>query len=352
MKRYFSSTARLVLLVIFTCIFLAITTKFFGEPSSRPVLAALHNPPASPYHNVIVVAKSGGDFTSVQKALNSITDNSPINHYLIWVAPGIYNETVTMKQYVDIEGAGEMATRIINTTSGLYGATLLGASNAELRYLTVESKGFIWTTAISNANASPSLLHVTAISSPSTSTGTDTGGSSPDIYQFFGIHNTGSSAPVMADVTVSNTVPLNGLGYGIYNDNSSPSMKNVTISIASGNIVNYGVYNDNTSATMKDVTISASGGTGNYGLYNNNSSLTMKDVAISSNGVGVTNFGVGSVTIDDSSITTPSTTIYTNPSSVTRIGTSKLEGGPVSGGPVTCAAVYDENYTFYPNTCP
>jgi hypothetical protein len=357
MKRDFLSVVRLVLPVVFTCVVLAIAIKIFGAPSSTPAWAALHESPASPYRNVIVVARSGGDFAAVQKALNSITDNSPTNRYLVWVAPGTYTETVTMKQYVDIEGAGEMVTRIVSA-GGANSATLFGASNAELRYLTVESTASpAYATAIWNANASPSLLHVTAISSLPTSDGTSNmSDSSPDIWLAYGIRNTSSSSPIMMDVTVSTTVGLNALGYGMYNDSSSPMMKNVKVSISGGNIGNYGMYNNNSSPTMEDVTISSSGGTGNVGVYNNNSSSTMKDVTISSSrGPGVGNYGSGnfSVTIDDSTISAPNgSTIYNSPSYVTRVGASKLEGGPVSGSPVTCAGVYDENYIFYPNTCP
>ena len=54
------------------------------------------------YGNVVVVAKSGGDYTSIQAALTDITGVSDTNRYLVWVAPGIYTETVTMKQYVDL----------------------------------------------------------------------------------------------------------------------------------------------------------------------------------------------------------------------------------------------------------
>src|SRR5204863_8786745 len=115
--------------------------------SPRPAWAGLHQGTTTPYQNVIVVARSGGDYTSIQKALDSITDNSPTNRYLIWVAPGTYIETVTMKPYVDIEGAGELVTKIV-AAGYYYGATLMGASNAELRYLTVESTGSFFTTAI------------------------------------------------------------------------------------------------------------------------------------------------------------------------------------------------------------
>ncbi len=49
------------------------------------------------YARTVVVAKSRGDFTSVQAALNSITDAGSGKHYLVWVGPGTYNGRVQMK---------------------------------------------------------------------------------------------------------------------------------------------------------------------------------------------------------------------------------------------------------------
>lgn len=107
---------------------------------------------------------SGGGFTTVTAALNSITDASTSNHYIIYFAPGVYNEQVTMKPFVDIEGAGELTTRITFTSSASNTTgTLLGGNIAELRFLTVENTGGnMIAIAIYNKSVAPRLSHVIA----------------------------------------------------------------------------------------------------------------------------------------------------------------------------------------------
>ena len=70
--------------------------------------------PAAHYANVIVVAKSGGDFTDPVAAMNAIADASATNPYLVKIMPGVYDisNTLTMKPFVDLEGSGENVTEI------------------------------------------------------------------------------------------------------------------------------------------------------------------------------------------------------------------------------------------------
>jgi hypothetical protein len=278
------------------------------------------------YANVVVVAKSGGDYTTITAALNSITDASDANRYLVKVMPGVYTERVTMKQYVDIEGAGELTTKITYTGSGLsntgtvVGANNAEANNAEVRFLTVENTGGnTYAVAIYNSSASPRLTHLTATAS---------GGGTYN----YGVFNN-SSSPTMADVTAT----ASGGGtytVGVYNNSSSPTMTNVTAT-ASGGTNSIGVFNYNSSPTIQNSIIRASGGTNNYGLYNNSDS------------------GSHTVQVNHSQITGSTNTILNSGGVTTRVGASLLDGGAVIGaGTKICAGVYDENYTFYASTCP
>lgn len=218
------------------------------------------------YKNVLVVAKNGGHYNTISAALDSITDASNTNRYLVWIAPGVYTEKVTMKSFVDLEGAGELTTKITYTASASPNTgTVVGANNAELRFLTVENTGAQANAiAIYNSSASPRLTHVTA---------TATGATNAN----YAIRNE-SSSPIMSDMAISaNASPSS---YGIYNAASSPTMTNITIVASGATGQNVGVANfASSSATMTNVNITVSGGTTNCsGVYNNSSSPIMTNV--------------------------------------------------------------------------
>ena len=198
---------------------------------------------------VIWVAESGGDFTSLSEALDSIPDNNTAaTPYVIKIAPGTYTETsnVAMENYVDVEGSGQDVTTIrcdCSTGFDASGAVIsAGAITAEIRHLTINNTGTstnasvgLWTEGVTEGSFS--MLHVTA-------TAADTGGTA---------------------------------NYGVVNKSSSPTMNNVTAT-ATGANGNHGVYNTSSSPTMTNVTATATGGSVSYGVYNNSSSPTMTDV--------------------------------------------------------------------------
>ncbi|MFN2165912.1 MAG: hypothetical protein ACK2U9_06590, partial [Anaerolineae bacterium] len=123
-----------------------------------------------------------------------------------------------MKPYVDIEGSGELTTRITFTSgSNSSTGTVVGANEAELRFLTVANTGGTgFAIAIYNESASPRLTNVTAIAS---------GGS----FNNFVVKNYDSS-PTMAGMTISTPE----VGIGVYNTDSSPTMTDVTVSTLGG----------------------------------------------------------------------------------------------------------------------
>jgi hypothetical protein len=95
-----------------------------------------------PLENVVTVSPSGGDFTSIQAALDSITDAADANRYTVLVGPGVYSEKVTLKSWVSVVGAGRGVTTVSSTGGEFLGlaATVVGATAAGLRDLTVLSE--------------------------------------------------------------------------------------------------------------------------------------------------------------------------------------------------------------------
>jgi len=271
------------------------------------------------YAKVIIVAQSGGDYTTITAALNSITAASDTSRYLVRIMPGVYTEQVTMKPYVDIEGSGELTTKITYTGSAdIDSGTVIGANDAELRFLTVENTGGnAFAAAIYNASTSPRLTHITA-----TAFGSQYNG---------GVYNNANAAPLMTHVTIS----ASGGQYniGVYNeDNAAPTLTDAIIS-ASGGIIAIAVYNINASAMLQHCTLQANGGTESYGIQNDAYA------------------GSYTVRVNNSQVTG---TILSTANSAILIGATLLDGGTASsfGGTITCAGVYDEAYTFYASTCP
>lgn len=74
-----------------------------------------------------IVAPAGAPFTSIQAAINSITDASAVKPYMVLVRVGIYTENIVTKNYVYLRGEAGGATQITGTLTG----TLTGAAGVE-----------------------------------------------------------------------------------------------------------------------------------------------------------------------------------------------------------------------------
>lgn len=128
--------------------------------------------------NTKVVQQGGSGtnvYTTVQAALNSITNASATNRYLVKIMPGRYTQSVplNMKPYVDLEGSGEENTVITsaiahnyNIWSGLPAqpqATLIAAANTRMSNLKVENTSTANGIALLVNAASVQVQNVTAV---------------------------------------------------------------------------------------------------------------------------------------------------------------------------------------------
>ncbi len=83
------------------------------------------------WQQVRIVAKGGGNYSTIADALTATTDAATDKRYLVLLMPGEYNETVTMKDYVDVVGNSKHSVRI----TGAGG--VVGADNCLLQNITL-----------------------------------------------------------------------------------------------------------------------------------------------------------------------------------------------------------------------
>jgi hypothetical protein len=332
------------------------------------------------YQNVVTVAKSGGDFTSIQDAIDSISGNSYDNRYLVWVAPGEYDEHIRTKMWVDIEGSGPRLTTITSAGSETNETATINASNqVEIRSLSIKNTGgSVYSIGVKQCDCSGGSLRDVDI----TATGSTNN---------YGVYNN-DDAMKMTDVTVYVSGDDNSANYGVYTRLARATLERVKVTVSgqSGS-ENYGVYQWHHDLDLLDVrvnvyaiepgansygvfcetcalemdgtTVYTGGSTHNYAVYLNNTGATIRESAIFATGYNFARYGVyltGSsgfyiTTIDNSQINAGTNTIHNVSGNAVRISATKLEGGAAFNqfiGMNGCAGVTDENYAFFTNTCP
>lgn len=259
------------------------------------------------YDKVLVVSAQGGDYTSINAALAAIpSGGGENNRWLVWVGPGVYDETINIEGDVHVMGAGRRFTTIRGTTTCTWGqppvsATVVMSGSARLSGVAVRNMnssgcgaavlvknadtrtviqdarltGYQYTVYLQGGNDGPVIEEVMAVG----------GGITATLFYM------DAGQPHMRDI-IGYTQPEGvQYGYGIYAmNNSVPDVRDVNLRINATDAA-YGIYNHDSRMWVRHSKISAHEATENVGLYNVGSAATFRayETMVKSDGAGVEN---------------------------------------------------------------
>jgi hypothetical protein len=239
----------------------------------------------SPPSHLVIVAKSGGDFVSIQAAIDSIGDAAEDNPYLVWVAPGVYDEQVTMAPYIHLQGAGQGATIITKSDTSV---TLYLAAYTSLRDLTVSNNDDSWETYAILASASDNVTGALVAN-------VEVQGLGSGNYAYGCALQGADTSVTLLDLTA------HGEG-GTYNyalqvlDGATAIVEGGSYTTAGGGTINRAIYSSGSGTTLEATGVRAvaentSGGS--RGLYNGGAA-TLRGGLYSAHGAG-TAYGIYNV---------------------------------------------------------
>lgn len=343
----------------------------------------------------VVVSPVSGDpiasGTTLRNALAGIPSPSSTNRWLLKIDPGIYemqSTSLQMRSWVDIEGSGIGQTIIRANSTGFTINTILGASDAELRMLTVEATGgpnvgVGQVAAMRNTNGNPRVYRVKFVTQAINS-------------DAWGIQDI-STAPkiVECEISVSGTRTNSGVSFSGSNPGTRSSIVRSNITVSGGS-TNYGVFmaGNQVLVEMQDTRIDVTNGPLTFGIFaspiggwQSAETLTLRNVVINSTMGGLLSAGIwlepntnvgmdishikitsrgapGAVSqgifqggtqpfaIQHSSIEGSTKTVEA-PLTSFSIQATALFGGPATaGGWQGCMGVWDEMGQFYTTGCP
>lgn len=255
----------------------------------------------------VIVAKSGGDYTTISAALAAISPTAS-NPYLIDVMPGTYIENVTMKSYVHLRGAGRDVTTIQGASTSSPVVHIYWLTDVSVSGFTI--KGIGSHNGIRNDGSSPTISknRITGASSgivndndasPLISENLITGNSYGVFTQGPGAYQTSSAKPKIigntitgnsvdgvtntygaSPIIVGNTINAN-TGKGINNSNGGE------ISVIGNTIVGNGSHGIAASSDWLTITGNRITDNGGSGIYSQNSEILISGNTIRANANGI-----------------------------------------------------------------
>lgn len=330
---------------------------------------------------VVKVAPGGTSYYSIEDAVAAAVALNPsnTNPVMIEVAPGIYDVStdIILPSYVSLRGSGRESTVLMSTTT--VALSLLDRSSLSDLSIEVRGEGS-QAVLIDQEGANVSVRRVKIA----------TAGSGVNQHGVF----IRDSSVVLEDIEIAMKPGVGDIHYGIsVNDSAVVTVNRARISSVGGNV--YGIIGGQ-GATLKlndidiDISLASAINLSGVGVKINslNTSLRATNVRMNITQAGTSSFGVGvgissatdavvhglhlriagpthaGVLADDSGmLRVHNAVIVTDSDQPTAgafsggslfIGNSQLSGGAVDafGAPVTCAGVYDANFSFSGAACP
>ena len=316
---------------------------------------------------VLWVANAGGTFASIQAAIDHAAAQgaSEFSTWLVKVAPGSYNERVTMKDGVDVEGAGRGLTLIY---SGAAQGTVATGAKAELRRVTVENTGanphpFVTTAAVWHSGGPSRLVDVALrgwgsaysvglfMASGHLSVEGSRIQASGAAFADAIVHVPANGRLTLRDVDIGADTSIGQVGQGIVSHGGIVTVDAARIGVFGTSDTSTGIRVNGGELVLENstvTTIAGGGGAANpaTGLLNQGSA-TVRNSTLSASGHtahAVNNSGTASVHASSLLATgTVNSLSFVHAGAVGRIAHTQLVG-PTSGSP-TCFGTFDATFT-------
>lgn len=192
----------------------------------------------------VIVAKSGGNYTTIQAAIDAINPSAS-NPYVIKVMPGTYEENISLKSYISLQGSGREVTTIQSYYG--WGIYLYSLTNVSISGFRIQNA---YSSAIYNWNSTPLVIQDNQISGYNT--GIVNYGSLPATIKGNTIYvqaGSGIESQNSASIITDNVFIGQGTGSGIYTSGAPLIMGN-KISGA-----NSGIFTFESSALVRENTV-------------------------------------------------------------------------------------------------